>query len=125
MAFNFGKQCLNTSEFLTTDDIPQKLDWISKSQKYQYPAKSQYISDNCNQCGVCAELCPIGIISPETGDFINEKSEDNCIGCMACVSNCNYNARIIRVSFFTKFILKNVLKKTTVQSLEPRVIFVE
>lgn len=123
MAFNFGKQCLNTSLFLTSDDIPFKLDWISKSKKYQYPARSQYISDNCTQCGVCAELCPVGIILPETGNFMNKKSEDNCIGCMACVSNCKTNARIIKVSFFTKIILTNVLKKATVQSLEPLVIF--
>jgi ferredoxin len=99
------------------------LDWISKSKKYQYPARSQYISENCTHCGICAELCPVGIISPETGDFINKKFEKNCTGCMACVSNCKSNARIIRVSFFTKIILKNVLKKATVQSLEPLVIF--
>ncbi len=122
-AFDFGEQCLGTSGFLTSDDIPRQLDWISKSKKYQYPAKSQYISANCTQCGVCSELCPNGIISPETGDFKNKKSEDNCIGCMACVSNCNYNARIIKVSILTKFILKNVLKKATVQYLEPMVIF--
>jgi ferredoxin len=122
LAFNFGKKCISTSGFLTTDDIPRQLDWISKSKKYQYPAKSQYISENCTHCGICAELCPVGIISPENGDFINKKLEKNCTGCMACVSNCETNARIIKVSFFTKLILQNVLKKATVQSLEPLTI---
>lgn len=123
LAFNFGKKCINTSGFLTTNDIPRQLDWISKSKKYQYPARSQYISENCTHCGICAELCPVGIISPETGDFVNKKLEKNCTGCMACVSNCKSNARIIKVSFFTKLILQNVLKKATVQFLEPHVIF--
>jgi ferredoxin len=122
LAFNFGKKCISTSGFLATNDIPRQLDWISKSKKYQYPAKSQYISENCTHCGICAELCPVGIISPENGDFINKKLEKNCTGCMACVSNCETNARIIKVSFFTKLILQNVLKKATVQSLEPLTI---
>ncbi len=45
---------------------------------------------NCNYCGACARLCPVGAI-----DFNNPKktSKKDCIACARCIEMCSYNAR--------------------------------
>ena len=118
----FGANSINTSKYLSPEDIPVQLDMFSKSKKH-YPLKPFFISEKCTQCGICSETCPVGIISPETGDYINKKAKDLCIGCMACVRNCKNEAKIAKPDFIMKLMMKQILKKASVQRLEPLLIF--
>jgi len=122
-AFNFGKKSINNSKYLTINEIPVQLDWISKSKSYFKSVAVEYISENCTKCGICAKHCPTGVISAKTGDYLSKKAKANCIACMACVFECKYEARIIEVNFINKLILRTHLKKASVQRLEPLVIF--
>ncbi|MCL2408710.1 MAG: EFR1 family ferrodoxin [Oscillospiraceae bacterium] len=38
--------------------------------------------DNCNACGVCSRVCPVGNCKPV------HKFASHCEGCMACLQNC-------------------------------------
>ncbi len=121
-AFQFGKKCLQTTKNLNNEDIPVQLDLFSKSKKH-YPLKPVFIAEKCNQCGICSKNCPVGIISSETGDYINKKAKDLCIGCMACVYSCKKKAKVAKPDFIMAFIMKTILKKASKQRLEPLVIF--
>lgn len=117
----FGANSINTSKYLSPEDIPVQLDMFSKSKKH-YPLKPTFEPEKCTQCGICSETCPVGIISPETGDYIDKKAKDLCIGCMACVRNCKNEAKIAKPDFIMKLMMKQILKKASVQRLEPLTI---
>jgi ferredoxin len=123
LAYYFGENSINNSKQLDCDKIPVQLDWISRSKSYFKSVAVEYVSEKCIQCGVCAEHCPTGIIAAETGDYISKKAKAECIACMACVFECQFEARIIEVSLINRFILKTHLKKASVQRLEPLLIF--
>ena len=44
----------------------------------------------CNNCGICAELCPTGAISKENPHILDD---NKCITCMKCISICPQKAR--------------------------------
>ena len=44
------------------------------------------ITDDCIQCGVCAEGCPVNAISE--GDDKYVINQDECIECGACCGEC-------------------------------------
>jgi flavodoxin/NAD-dependent dihydropyrimidine dehydrogenase PreA subunit len=123
LAFNFGGKSIKNSKQLDYNKIPVQLDWISRSKSYFKSVAVEYVSEKCIKCGVCAKQCPIGIIAGDTGDYISKKAKAECIACMACVFECQYEARIIEVSLVNRFIIKTHLKKASVQRLEPLLIF--
>ena len=43
------------------------------------------VSDSCDDCGKCTDVCPVGIIATGGTD---------CIGCGACVRICNLKSRV-------------------------------
>ncbi len=51
------------------------------------------VSDQCSQCGVCAEVCPTGAVDSENSNKINH---EKCITCCACIRNCPQNARTMK-----------------------------
>jgi ferredoxin/menaquinone-dependent protoporphyrinogen IX oxidase len=51
------------------------------------------VSDECIQCGTCAELCPVGAIDSEESNLIDK---GKCITCCACIKNCPQNARTMK-----------------------------
>lgn len=51
------------------------------------------INDNCMQCGICAEGCPVDAIDSEQSSMIDIK---RCITCCACIKNCPQDARTMK-----------------------------
>jgi len=51
------------------------------------------ISNECAQCGICAEGCPVGAIDSENSNLIDK---EKCITCCACIKNCPQNARTMK-----------------------------
>jgi ferredoxin len=53
------------------------------------------VSNECKQCGICADGCPVGAIDLENGSVIDK---GKCITCCACIKNCPQNARTMKPS---------------------------
>ncbi len=51
------------------------------------------ISNECTQCGICAEGCPVGAIDSEKSNLIDK---GKCITCCACIKNCPQKARTLK-----------------------------
>ena len=51
------------------------------------------VDDQCTQCGICAEGCPVGAIDPYQSNIIDK---DKCILCCACIKHCPQNARSMK-----------------------------
>jgi Pyruvate/2-oxoacid:ferredoxin oxidoreductase delta subunit/flavodoxin len=113
-----GLRSSSVSKSLLLEDIPMQSDFFSRSDQYM-PLKPAFISELCIQCGICAECCPMGIISPDTGSYPNRAAEDRCIGCMACVFSCTQKARIAKAIVVMKLALKYILRKAAIERKEP------
>jgi len=51
------------------------------------------VSDECSQCGICAEKCPVGAVDTENSRLIDT---EKCITCCACIKNCPQSARSMK-----------------------------
>lgn len=69
----------------------------------------------CTKCGICAEKCPVGVIS--VSDYIIDRK--GCIACMGCVNNCPVQA--IDMAFLGKKVygFNEFLKKNGIRIREP------
>ena len=57
--------------------------------KGRFPAPGDYRIHLCDQCGVCAEVCPVEAIQLKSGAYIIDA--DECTGCMICVEECPHD----------------------------------
>ncbi len=121
-AYSFGVNSLSVSKYLSLKDIPIQIDILSKSDIYM-PLKPVFISKLCVQCGICANHCPEGILSSDTGMYLSRAAEKKCIGCMACVFNCMNNARVAKPNVILKLAMKIILKRASTERQEPLTIF--
>lgn len=44
------------------------------------------VNENCNGCGVCAEICPVGAIEMQNGNPVRVK--EKCALCLGCLHHC-------------------------------------
>jgi ferredoxin len=51
------------------------------------------ISNECRQCGICAEGCPVGAIDLGNSSVIDK---EKCITCCSCIKNCPQKARTMK-----------------------------
>ena len=121
-AYSFGVNSLSTSKYLSLKNIPIQKDIFSKSDVYM-PLKPVFISKLCTQCGICADYCPKGILSSDTGMHLSRAAEKQCIGCMACVFNCMNKARVAKPNVILKLVMNIILKRASVERQEPLTIF--
>jgi Pyruvate/2-oxoacid:ferredoxin oxidoreductase delta subunit len=120
-AHNLGIRSLSTHVCLSPNDIPVQFDIASKSDKYS-AIKPFHVDAQCIQCGKCAKKCPVGLLSSDTGKYLNREAKKQCIGCMACVNICMQKAKIAKVNPIVKLVIKQILGKATRERKEPLVI---
>jgi len=120
-AMEFGANLLSASRQLSIKDIPLQMDFASKSCTYSMD-KPFYDEGLCSQCGECAEVCPLGLISADTGKYFSEAAQKQCLGCKACVKSCAPKARATKVNPIMKMILKIILRNASRERREPAII---
>ncbi len=120
-AQRFGLNSLRVSRSLNPKDISIQIDKISKSDKYK-AVKPVYNVKRCVQCGKCAEKCPVGLLSFDTGRYLDQDAKKQCIGCMACVGSCMKKARTARANPIVKMVMKGILRRASTERKEPSTI---
>jgi len=84
----------------------QNISDISRISEVQVPGFSPYrgdttlwtvdfleVSDECTQCGICVQNCPVGAIDQQNPRLIQV---EKCITCCACMKNCPEHARTMK-----------------------------
>jgi len=120
-ACGLGMSSLSASRGLVLEEIPLQADFFSRSDMSQ-PLKPAFISELCIQCGICADGCPMGILSSETGSYLSQAAEDRCIGCLACAFICPQKARITEANAVMRLVVKFILRKAARECKEPLVL---
>lgn len=120
-AYQFGKHSLCASTNIKLENVPIQHDKISKSDTYT-AIKPAHIQKLCNQCGKCSIKCPLELLSPDTGRYLNPDSKKKCIGCMTCVHACIHNAKVAKVNLFVKIIMKRIFKQALKERKDPLII---
>lgn len=54
--------------------------------------KKKFIKEDCNYCGLCAQICPVEAIQVDKDNEELVFYEDKCIGCGDCVYSCPTSA---------------------------------
>jgi ferredoxin/flavodoxin len=120
-AFRLGRNSARAARRLSITDIPSQADFFSRSKRSR-PLKPVFISERCIQCGICADRCPMGILTPGTGAYLSRAAQILCIGCMACVFHCEQKARKATTNLPMKLATKYILRKAAKERKEPLVI---
>lgn len=60
----------------------------------RFPSPGDYRIHFCDQCGICADVCPVDAI--ELKDGVYQINEEECIACHECVHACPKSVMIIK-----------------------------
>lgn len=60
-----------------------------------FPQPGSYRIHFCDQCGICAEACPVEAIVPDA-EGIYRINDEECIACNACVEACPNSVMIVK-----------------------------
>ncbi|MFO8100929.1 MAG: 4Fe-4S binding protein [Dehalococcoidia bacterium] len=100
MAVKFGEEIYNKREALKeieANDVPGKRDMLLRMTPEISPRPKVDLG-KCNDCGICVETCPMGVIDAQTKLYKNKDAEKLCQGCMSCVKKCPQGARTVDLS---------------------------
>ena len=103
-AENFGKEI--AAKFAGAEEPDSMNDFhVSGNEPYKErkkipPMDFIEVTDKCDDCGICAEVCPNGAINEN--DFRSSDIE-KCIYCCACIKSCPTGARILREGMIKDF----------------------
>ena len=100
---DFTKQCVQK---LATLFSPEKFTPFEVKGHFPYKeAKSVPMKpssgEDCNLCGTCAQICPVGAISVTETE--TRTDENLCISCGACITACPSESRQYRGADYEKF----------------------
>jgi ferredoxin len=84
-------QSVSTIDRITDVDIPGAYPYEGLTELWDVDFIE--VSDACIQCGLCAEVCPVGAVDPEKSDVIDK---EKCVTCCACIKKCPQNARTMK-----------------------------
>jgi len=81
----------------TENNVPEGYcrDWVTETVTGAYPTvELELKSERCNHCdsAPCVRSCPTGASHYAEGGVVLV-TEDECIGCGACIESCPYDAR--------------------------------
>ncbi len=62
----------------------------------RFPAPGDYRLHLCDQCGTCAEVCPVDAIGLEKNIYLVDS--DLCTGCLICVEACPRDVMVVHSS---------------------------
>lgn len=80
-------------ELITSVDFPGNYPYGGVTQLWSIDFIG--VNNECNQCGVCAEVCPANAVNPDNSRLIDK---EKCITCCACIKSCPKGARFIKDS---------------------------
>lgn len=121
IAFEFGREI--KSKLIEFDKINKSVLFVKGNFPYkESPPASPIVpetNDNCTDCSICADLCPMEAI-----DFVNFRDidPDKCILCCSCIKNCPEDAKVI-INELIVNLTKNLVNKLESVRQEPALFY--
>ncbi|BCS95378.1 (Fe-S)-binding protein [Desulfoluna limicola] len=91
IAESFGRKIidkLKSASELTAVEVPGTSPYGGMTKLWDVDFIS--VNDQCVQCGLCAEVCPVGAVDSENSRGVDLEM---CITCCACIKTCPQHAR--------------------------------